>query len=168
MKFAIKKSKSATPEPKASEIVRRFVIKPKVKPTMFPDDLPQLVYPHGLVPTMVMAMRHCPEDWMTSRHYVYCGRSGKGLVGIFGNPFGGEACGLSVERSIQAYQEYAFEKWESDKQFRDAVIGLHGKILVCFCAPKQGVFANDRPIICHACILAFLSDRAAIEAHDKL
>ena len=37
--------------------------------------------------TTVIHIKDAPKDWKTNKDYVYCGRSGKGLSSIYGNPF---------------------------------------------------------------------------------
>lgn len=62
----------------------------------------------------------------------YIGRAGKGLGGYFGNPFTlGER-----EENIQNFRTYAQLRVAEDPEYRQAVKGLAGKRLVCFCAPQ--------------------------------
>lgn len=53
--------------------------------------------------------------------------------GCFGNPFHVEKYGR--EKCIELYKEYFYKRIKTDKVFREAVLGLRGKVLGCFCAP---------------------------------
>lgn len=69
---------------------------------------------------------HCKRE----AHDVYIGRPG-----IFGNPF---TVGIHGWRDavIEQFEEYARERIQVEEDFREAVRGLHGKVLGCWCAPK--------------------------------
>ena len=77
---------------------------------------------------------------------IYIGRPGKGQSGYFGNPYR-----LVQERdrnkifslALIYFQDRVF----TDDVFADAVKGLYGKHLQCFCAPK----------LCHGWALAQLA-----------
>lgn len=64
---------------------------------------------------------------------VYVGRPGKGQSGYFGNPFKEETRGESIEK----YRIYFSERIKSDPEFRYRVRALRGKVLGCFCKPKN-------------------------------
>jgi hypothetical protein len=68
---------------------------------------------------------------------VYIGRPS-----IFGNPFEVGKDG-SREDVIQKYKEYFYAKIEDNEQFKRAVLKLKGKVLGCWCYPKD----------CHARII---------------
>lgn len=95
------------------------------------------------MPTFVQNIRHVPTDWKTNPQFVYIGRRGHGLDGPFGNPFP-----LHDERDRDAvldqYREWLWRQLRSNRAFATAVAALHGKTLVCFCAPKA----------CHGDVLA--------------
>lgn len=76
--------------------------------------------------------------------YTYIGRGSP-----FGNPF---IMGKDGDRDevINKHRDYFFRRIESDPDFRVAVMGLQGKTLGCYCAPK----------ICHGnTIKAFLDSQ---------
>lgn len=90
--------------------------------------------------------------WRKDPAFVYIGR-GRGnhavrdpkKAGYFGNPFtvadhGREGC-------IELYEEWAQSAVRTDPTFREAVRGLFGKTLVCYCAP----------LACHGDVLAKLA-----------
>lgn len=76
---------------------------------------------------------------------VYIGRGGP-----FGNPIPiGKPCPRCGERHdregcLVCYREYLQERLENDPHFKQAVLRLKGKTLVCFCKPQA----------CHGDILA--------------
>ena len=71
---------------------------------------------------------------------VYIGRAGQGLDGYYGNPFRA----LPRSESIAAYRAFFAERVERDPEFRQRVLGLRGKRLGCFCAPRA----------CHGVVIA--------------
>lgn len=86
--------------------------------------------------TMVVNVYKEPYD-------VYIGRAGKGKDGYFGNPFPlsfGEERGSTLEK----YREYFVKRLETDLEFKEKVLTLHGKTLGCFCKPNA----------CHGDIIA--------------
>lgn len=77
-----------------------------------------------------------PAHWPTS--YVYIGRAGRGHDGYFGNPFPiGDGTPAARARSLNQYGEYFQKRVNEDPEFRQRVLELRGKTLVCFCAPKE-------------------------------
>ncbi|MCG3207134.1 MAG: hypothetical protein FOGNACKC_00734 [Anaerolineae bacterium] len=84
-----------------------------------------------------------------AQYDVYIGRANprKGLAAsIFANPFKiGE---LTRFEAVERYEIYARGRMAVDKEFRDAVKGLRGKRLGCWCAP----------LLCHGHILARLAE----------
>lgn len=60
---------------------------------------------------------------------VYCGRSGKGQDGYFGNPFKG------ID-AILKFENYFYSRLDIDPEFKKRVQELKGKRLGCFCKPK--------------------------------
>lgn len=69
--------------------------------------------------TIVVNLRKEPYD-------VYCGRAGNGQSGYFGNP----------HRTVAEFKDYFSHRIGCDPVFKQAVEGLRGKRLGCFCAPK--------------------------------
>lgn len=64
---------------------------------------------------------------------IYCGRAGKGKDGYFGNPFSEG----TREENIKAFEEYFYNRIDSDREYRKRVQELYGKTLGCFCKPKS-------------------------------
>ena len=75
--------------------------------------------------------------------------------GCFGNPFPVERHGRA--QCIELFRAYFHDRLGRDEEFRQAVQGLNGKVLGCFCAPKGGVTAQD-PLVCHGQIIAAYLD----------
>jgi hypothetical protein len=70
---------------------------------------------------------HCKKQ----KYDIYCGRPS-----IFGNPFelGKDGDRLEV---IQKFKDYFLNKINTDLQFKIAVDKLKGKVLGCWCYPKD-------------------------------
>lgn len=86
--------------------------------------------------TRVVNLRKQPYD-------VYIGRAGHGQSGYFGNPYPKgsicDHCGQTHLRSgdtIPCFHAYFLERVQTDSRFREAILGLKGKILGCFCKPQ--------------------------------
>jgi Domain of unknown function (DUF4326) len=73
---------------------------------------------------------------------VYVGRPS-----VFGNPF---VIGVEGDRAqvLERFREYAVDRCYHDVAFRQAVAALHGKVLVCWCAPAP----------CHGHVLLELAE----------
>ncbi len=84
---------------------------------------------------------------------VYIGRAGQGKDGYFGNPYH-RRLGMTKADSLRAFFVYATNRIHRDPQYREAVAGLHGKRIFCFCSPER----------CHGHILSFLAQRL-VEGH---
>ncbi len=73
---------------------------------------------------------------------VYIGRSGHGEDGYFGNPHPVgrycQICGVVHDRadSIKAFKKYFWARIHRDPEFRERVLELKDKRLVCFCKPQ--------------------------------
>lgn len=83
----------------------------------------------------VVHIREVPSGWKENPDYVYIGRPGKGLDGYFGNPVRlkkGEPRGSTIEK----YRAYFYARIEDDEDFRQRVLALKDKVLVCFCKPN--------------------------------
>jgi hypothetical protein len=65
----------------------------------------------------------------------YIGRAGKGLSGYFGNPIPLDDS-QSRELVLAKYETYFLNRLEADPEFKAKILGLRGKRLGCFCAPK--------------------------------
>ena len=55
--------------------------------------------------------------------------------GFLGNPFFVKEYGR--EGCIEEFKEYFYERLETDKEFKKAVLDLKGKTLGCFCKPLK-------------------------------
>jgi len=96
-------------------------------------------------PTLVVNIRLDPWD-------VYIGRAGRGDDGYFGNPFRpGETTAMTC---LERYKSYLLSRVATDIVFRSKLLVWRGMRLGCFCAPKGGLYASDRPHICHGQIMA--------------
>ena len=93
--------------------------------------------PPGFVPVTVVNVRFEECD-------VYVGRSFgrfRSSDGFFGNPFKGD-------HSISKFEEYFFDRVETDPEFARRARALHGKRIGCWCVPGP----------CHAETLAAFAD----------
>jgi uncharacterized protein DUF4326 len=73
---------------------------------------------------------------------VYIGRPS-----VFGNPYRIGVDGTRIE-VIQKYELWVRDRIEYDGRFREAVKGLHGKLLSCWC----------RPLPCHGDVLVKIAE----------
>jgi hypothetical protein len=87
----------------------------------------------------VVNLRNLPHS---NTEIVYIGRPS-----IFGNPYRIGYDGTRVE-VIQKYELYVVDRIKHDPWFRDAVKGLHGKLLSCWC----------RPLPCHGDVLVKIAE----------
>ena len=65
----------------------------------------------------------------TKKYNVYIGRGS-----IYGNPYKIGKDGTR-EEVVEKYKKYFYKRMLTDKEFRDKVHSLKGKILGCYCAP---------------------------------
>lgn len=74
---------------------------------------------------------------------IYIGRAKKGSDGYFGNPFylSNESQRTEV---VSQYVRYFYKRLDSDPEFKERILALKGKRLVCFCTPK----------LCHGNVIA--------------
>ncbi len=84
------------------------------------------------------------------KYDVYIGRPGKGKSGYFGNPhtMGGIYCPVCKSYhdragAIAAFKKDFYERIKYDKEFKEKVEELRGKVLGCFC--KQ----SHTNVACH-------------------
>jgi hypothetical protein len=78
-----------------------------------------------------------------SENTVYIGRAGKGRDGYFGNPF--SLFAVKNRRDVlRKYRDYFWDRLETDKEFKERVESLRGKVLLCFC----------KPLLCHGDVIA--------------
>lgn len=109
------------------------------------------------MPTTVVNLRAIPDirpddvyiGRASSFHVVLAKTEGNkiaGFSGCFGNPFHGEG---TREEHVAQFRAYAIGRVEHDTQYRERVASLHGRRLLCFCAPKS----------CHGDVLAELADQ---------
>ena len=89
----------------------------------------------------VINIKNAPKDWEKDSNYQYIGRAGKGMDGYFGNPF--PVPGNRLE-SIERYREYFESRIKSDPEFKEKILSLRNKILVCFC----------KPLACHGDVIS--------------
>lgn len=108
--------------------------------------------PHVLAKpeTKVIHLKDAPHGWRGHPDYVYIGRGVRGQVTSFGNRYIIGPDGTRDE-VIAQYRKWAETKIEEDADFRQNVAALHGKTLVCYCAPKK----------CHGDVLKELADKLA-------
>lgn len=66
---------------------------------------------------------------------VYIGRAGKGQDGYFGNPI--PLIGLTRQECLTEYRKYFYKRINSDSEFKQRILTLKGKVLGCFCYPKE-------------------------------
>lgn len=93
-------------------------------------------------------------DWAQRPDHVYIGMPGYAgqTEGPFGKPW---ACLRDPRGWREAYREYLIRRVCSDAGFAQAVLGLHGKTLVCFCkGGRRGADAD-----CHGDLLASVAER---------
>lgn len=77
--------------------------------------------------TKVIHIKDAPPDWRKNPEYVYCGRPSK-----WGNPF---PMRTEADRA-QVCKDFA--AWFSgQKHLLDSLHEVRGKVLICFCAPRQ-------------------------------
>jgi len=117
------------------------------------------------MPSRLINIRYAPSGWQNNPDYVYIGRAGKGQDGYFGNPFPLQK-GLPRGATLQFYRSYLAKRLSEDPEFKQRVLGLLGKTLVCFCAPKEGLDVHDSTdenYLCHGQILLSVLDRLVEE-----
>ncbi len=85
--------------------------------------------------TMVIHIDQAPKHWKDMPDYVYIGRAGNGFDGYFGNPIKLKK-GQKRGSTLEEYRHYLDTRCRTDEEFYERVIGLRGKVLVCFCKPK--------------------------------
>lgn len=93
---------------------------------------------------------------------VYIGRAGKGQSGYFGNPIQkNKICPECSDihktggETLICYEKYARRRIANDSKFKDAIKALKGKILGCFCRPKNGF---GEQLLCHGQVIEKLSE----------
>lgn len=95
----------------------------------------------------------------TDAQTVYIGRPGRGEPGPFGNPIiigrRCRICGathLTRALTLPCFEAWARARMDLEPEYREAVQGLRGKVLLCFCAPGP----------CHGEVLARLAEEAPV------
>jgi len=120
----------------------------------------------GRVKTRVINIKDAPKGWEEDEQYVYIGRAGNGLDGYFGNPhvLNKECDHCAVysgvgplyrhtrEDAIADFEKYFNERLGEDRAFLEAIKGLRGKTLVCFC----------KPLLCHGDVIAEFVDNPVV------
>ncbi len=96
---------------------------------------------------------------------VYIGRPGHGESGLFGNPIKAKSvCSVchKIHRfgseTLPCFEQYMLNRMAIDPTYKEALLGLKGKTLGCFCAAKGGITAED-DLICHGQIIAAWLDK---------
>ena len=91
---------------------------------------------------LVVNIKKISPDWQDDPDYVYIGRAGKGLKGYFGNPIVvGKQCPVcrswhnSGGSTLPCYRKWLITKVYNDPDFRQKLLELKDKTLVCFCKP---------------------------------
>lgn len=93
-----------------------------------------------LPPTQILHGRDVPRDWSTRSDHVYIGRYfSDEHIGALGNPcrLRPDATAKECRRAYLYYQEYLAKRVKFDPAFREKVMNLHGKTLVCFCRSSR-------------------------------
>lgn len=113
--------------------------------------------------TRIISVPKAPEGWRDRPdEFVYIGRANrwwKLKKSKFANPFKVTECG---RHAAIAEFERSWRQWlEVTPLDREAVAALHGKTLVCWCAPPQGITRLDQPWCCHGQVLAQLAHELA-------
>lgn len=100
------------------------------------------ILPPLLGQPQVANLRKLPEGWQADPNMVYIGRSGHGLISLWGNPIRAEQpcreCGKShtTRETIPCYARFLQTTLEAQPfPLRQNIFSLTGKTLVCFCAP---------------------------------
>lgn len=78
----------------------------------------------------------------TQKYDVYIGRAGHGQNGYFGNPYKDG----TKQENVNRYRQYFNNRIKEDKEFRQNVMSLKGKVLGCFCK-------NNPTDLCHGDII---------------
>lgn len=105
--------------------------------------------------TRITSVFRAPKGWESDDRYVYIGMPGYAgqSEGFFGKPW---KCLKHPEGWQVGFYEYAVRRVAFDPVYAGALVGLHGKILVCFCKHKKGGLGADQP--CHGNLLAKASE----------
>lgn len=100
--------------------------------------------------TKVIHIKDAPKDWKDNPDYQYIGRAGKEMDGYFGNPFRMSEY-TTREEVVEQYRHWFAQTIERDKDFKQKVLELKDKTLVCFCRSKED---PPEPMICHGDVIA--------------
>lgn len=106
----------------------------------------------------VISIRSARAGWQNSAEFVYIGRAGHGLSGLFGNPIELKP-GMERGSTIERFAEYFHSRLEEDEAFRSAVESIPSTAsLVCFCKPQA----------CHGDVIAdYLNRRTTPTTSNK-
>lgn len=95
-------------------------------------------------PPKVIHINDAPPGWEKDPNFVYIGRCGKGHNGYFGNPIEFNApCPVCSkihtksdrEELLSCFIKHAFERAEEDSEYKERILALKNKTMVCFCKP---------------------------------
>src|SRR3990167_5778397 len=100
--------------------------------------------------TKVIHIKNTPKDWKNNSDFVYIGRTGKGCDGYFGNPFRLSEY-TTLDEVIERYRIWFLETIERDDKFKQRIIALKDKTLVCFC---REIDTPALETICHGDVIA--------------
>lgn len=104
--------------------------------------------------TLVVVNRRFTNDYD-----IYAGRPG-----ILGNPFSHLASTAAIHRvrsrddAVKEYERYAWQRMQSDMEFRQALLACEGRRVACWCYPLN----------CHVMAIARLIARWKAERGEKL
>ena len=112
--------------------------------------------------TTVVNLKQLSSNWILDNTYVYIGRIGKGFHGYFGNPIErGKPCMICGKTHREAgdtlpcFQILFNKRIQNDSEFKNKILELKGKKLVCFCRPVHGFKGK---LCCHGQIYAAYCD----------
>lgn len=123
---------------------------------------------HTLVSSVQTAGR--PDHWTTNM--IYIGMPGKaarafGITDEAAGPFGKPWALKEDPRGwLIAYREYLWNRLKADTAFREAVRGLHGKTLLCWCTAKRT--QRNAWVECHGDTLAKATEWLNHEEKESL
>jgi len=106
--------------------------------------------------TTVIHISKVPKGWDSTSDYIYIGRPRhelwlRGFDGFFGNPIiKGKKCPecgkvhIKPGDTLPCYKVYFTRRINSDNVFKERILALKDKVLVCYCKPNP----------CHGDIIA--------------
>lgn len=98
----------------------------------------------------VIHIKNTPKDWKDNPDFVYIGRPGKGETSLYGNPFRMSEF-TTREEVIERYRNWFLKSIEIDDQFKQQILQLKDKTLVCFC---REIDTPELETVCHGDVIA--------------